>query len=278
MEHVPLPDQFEVKEIDQYQANIIIEPLFPGYGNTVGNALRRVLLSSLTGCAVTAFKIKGATHEFSTTPGIKEDLVEIILNLKTLRFKLHDVEEVRVTINAKGEKKVKAKDIKVTSDVEIITPEAEIATLTNKDSELEMELVVKSGRGYVPVENVEKKKLELGTIAIDAVFSPIKNVNFDIESVRVGQMTNFDRLIMSISTDGTISPEEAIKTAAAMMVDHFAQIATFGTKKIEDPVTEPAGDKIIEEKSSEASIQKTDEQPATDDKPKKKRGRPKKES
>lgn len=275
MEKLPLPEKFEVKEIGPDHANIIIEPLYPGYGNTVGNALRRVLLSSLTGCAVTAFKIKGATHEFSTIPGIKEDLVELILNLKTLRFKLHNVEEARVTISAKGEKKIKAKDIKTSSDVEVISPETEIVTLTDKDSELEMELVVKFGRGYVPVENVEKKKLELGTIAIDAIFSPIKNVNFDIENVRVGQMTNFDRLIMNIATDGTITPEEAIRTASALLVDHFQKISSFGADINTEMTKNPD---IIPEKIQDESVAPSLSDQIIDDKPKKKRGRPKKEA
>jgi DNA-directed RNA polymerase subunit alpha len=274
MEQLPLPNKYEIKKTGDHQADIVIEPFYPGYGTTVGNALRRVLLSSLSGAAVVAFKIKGATHEFSTIPGVKEDIVEIILNLKTLRFKLHDVEEAQVTLKIKGEKKVKAKDLKTTSEVEIINGEAEIATLTGKDAELEMDLIIKAGRGYVPVENVEKKKLELGTIAIDAVYSPIRNVNFDVENVRVGQMTNYDRLIMSITTDGAITPEAALKTAAGILIDHFNQIAVLPLSAEEQAApaeAKPATEALVAEKHEEVPED-------SEEKPKKKRGRPKKES
>jgi DNA-directed RNA polymerase subunit alpha len=274
MEHLPLPEKYEIKKISEHQSDIIIEPFYPGYGTTIGNALRRVLLSSLSGAAVTAFKIKNASHEFSTVKGVKEDLVEIILNLKTLRFKLHDVEETRVMVKVKGEKKVKAKDIKTSSEIEVLNPEAVIATLTDKDAELEMELIVKAGRGYVPVENVEKKKFELGTIAIDAVYSPVKNVNFNIENVRVGQMTNYDRLIMNISTDGTVAPEEALKIAASILIDHYNAIINFDTVINEHDQSKETN---VEQEPPKNLDEVTDDK-VEPDKPKKKRGRPKKEA
>jgi DNA-directed RNA polymerase subunit alpha len=271
MENIPLPEKFEVKKIGEHQADVTIEPCYPGFGTTIGNALRRVLLSSLSGAAVTAVNIKGVTHEFSTIPGVKEDVVEILLNLKKLRFKLHSSEESRATLKIKGEKKVKAKDLKTPSDLEIINGDCDIATITDKNAELEIELTVMPGRGYIPVENMDNKKLALGTIAVDAIFTPIKNVNFNVVNVRVGQMTNFDRVILTISTDGTISPEDAIKKAAKILTDHFSHISEFGATTSE-AAAEIAADMVPEE------IQKTTEgEESGDEKPKKKRGRPRKE-
>lgn len=275
MEKLPIPDKFEVTKIGTHHANIIIEPCYPGYGTTLGNALRRVLLSSLPGAAITAIKIKGVTHEFSTLPNVKEDIVEIILNLKRIRFRLFNVDEAQATLKVKGEKKVTAKDIKCTSDVEVITPDAEIATLTDKNAELEIEFFLNTGRGYLPVENVEKKKFPLGTIVIDAIFTPIKNVNYSIESVRVGQMTNFDRLVLGVSTDGTISPEDAVKLAAGILVEHFSTIS-----QIDKPSKSPVADQLspeakIEEKEEEKNV--ISDAMKAEPKAKKKRGRPKKE-
>ncbi|XOU94869.1 MAG: DNA-directed RNA polymerase subunit alpha [Candidatus Kerfeldbacteria bacterium] len=264
MENIQLPDKYEVKKTGDNQADVIIEPCYPGYGSTLGNALRRVLLSSLTGVAVTAIKIKSVDHEFSTIPGVKEDVVEIILNIKRLRFNLHGVDESKVTLKIKGETIAKGKDIKATSEVDIISTEAEIATLTSKDAELEIEFILKKGRGYLPVENIEKKKFQLGTIAIDAIFTPIKMVNYKIENVRVGKMTNFDRLVLSIVTDGSITPDESVKMASDILVDHF--------KKITNP--ESSAKEVVEDiEKKEVKDEKTKDE----EKPKKKRGRPKKE-
>lgn len=270
METISLPEKFDVKKTGDNQAVITIEPCYPGYGNTLGNALRRVLLSSLAGCAVTAVKIKGITHEFSTIPGVKEDTVEIILNLKRLRFKLHGVDETTATLKIKGEKKVKAKDIKLGSELEIANPDAEVATLTTKDADLELELTIKSGRGYLPVENIEKRKLLLGTIAIDGIFTPVRNANFTVENVRVGQMTNYDKLIMSVGTDGTISPEEAIQTAAKILVEQFSDIGNFG------PTAVAVSEGMVAE-GGQPEKAATDE-PAKEEegKPKKKRAKAKK--
>ena len=274
MEALPLPEKYEIKKISDKQANIIIEPCYPGYGTTLGNALRRVLLSSLPGSAICAIKIKGATHEFSTLPGVKEDIVGIILNLKQLRFKLNGVEETKASLKVKGAKEVKAKDIQAKSELEIINPEAPIATLTDKTAELDMELTIKSGRGYLPVESVEKKQLQLGAIAIDAIFTPIRNVNYNIESVRVGQMTNYDRLIIGITTDGTISPEEALKEASQMLVDHYKTIITQSNKVAKEKGKK--GEKVVKEKN-ELSAEKKQTEKTEGIKQKKKRGRPKKE-
>lgn len=225
MEDIKLPSKVSIKEISKQRAQIIVEPCYPGFGQTLGNATRRVLLSSLPGAAVTAVKIKGVQHEFSTIDHMKEDVVEIILNLKRLRLKLSADEETKLTLKVKGEKKVTAKDIKTPSQAEIINKDLLIATLTDKAAELDMEITVARGRGYVPVENRQKEKLDIGNIAIDAIYTPVKNVNFEVSNVRVEQMTNYDRLALDIQTDGTITPEESFKIASSILVDHFSLLS-----------------------------------------------------
>ncbi len=224
MEAIPLPNQASLIESEGNRYVFAMEPLYPGYGVTIGNALRRVLLSSMPGAAVTAVKIKWVDHEFSTVPHIKEDVVEIILALKQLRLKVHTDEPVRLSVKVKGEKAVTAADIKKNDLVDIVNPDLHLATLDNKNAELDMELIVQQGRGYVPVEMRENEKLEIGMIAVDAIYTPIKNVNFNIENVRVGQLTNFDKLTISMETDGTITGEEALNIAAHILVDHFSML------------------------------------------------------
>jgi len=239
---------------------LVIEPCFPGYGTTIGNSLRRVLTSSLSGSAIIAIKIKGVQHEFATIPYVKEDVLDIILNLKRLRFKLHSQsdEPVKVTLSVKGEKAVTGKDITATSDVEIVSKDALIATLTDKGAELEMDLYVKKGMGYSPTEAREKEKLEEGIIAIDAIFTPVVNVNFNVENVRVGQLTNYDRRIMEIETDGMITPEEAVKEASDILLHHFSFISEGKSIKVE----EKAPDNISIEKKDEekAEVSESDEE------------------
>lgn len=225
MENISLPNQVSVKETGEHAAQITISPCYPGYGTTLGNALRRVLLSSLPGGAITAVKIKGVDHEFSTIKNVKEDVVEIILNLKNIRLKVFGDEPQELELSVKGEKKVTAKDFKKNSQVEVANPEQVIATLTSKDAEINMKILVNAGRGYVPVENREKEKLDVGFIAIDAIYTPIKTVNFHIEHVRVGSYTNYDKLFLDISTDGTMTPTEAFKSAAKLLVEHFNLLA-----------------------------------------------------
>lgn len=229
MENIPLPTILTAGEESAHSATIVIEPLYPGYGATVGNALRRVLLSSLPGAAVTAVKIKGVDHEFSALDHVKEDVVQIILNLKKLNFCLHGTEPVTATITINGAKKVTGKDIKTPTQAVLVNPDQPVATLTDKAANLEMELTIEAGRGYVPVETRERESLPIGTIAIDAIFTPVRNVNFETEHVRVGQFTNYDRLKMTITTDGSVSPAEALTQAATVLVDHFRTIQeTFG--------------------------------------------------
>lgn len=221
MESISLPTRIHLDAADQNRATIVIEPCYPGYGTTLGNALRRVLLSSLPGAAVTRIKIKNVNHEFSTLPGVKEDIVDMLLNVKQLRVKIHEGEEATLTLRAKGEMQVKGKDIEVASNVEITNGDHVLATLTDKSSELEMELYVQKGRGYVPVETQEREKSEIGVISVDAIYTPVKHVNFNTEHVRVGQMTNYDKLTLDVLTDGTITPGEAFHQASEILVNHF---------------------------------------------------------
>ncbi|HLC89477.1 MAG TPA: DNA-directed RNA polymerase subunit alpha [Patescibacteria group bacterium] len=274
MENIPLPHKIEItvgKNADQ--ATVSIQPCHPGYGTTLGNALRRVLLSSLPGAAVMAFKIKGITHEFTTVPYVKEDIMEIALNLKQLRLKSFSETPVRLIIKSEGEKKVTAADIKTSSDVEVINPDLLIATLTNKEAKLEIELVVVQGRGYIPSESQNKEGLETDMILVDSIFTPVRNVGFQIENVRVGQMTNYENLILNIETDGSINPNEALNQATQILIDHFQFISE---------ETKAGGKKPKKEKVESEEIKKEDEASEIKEEeieePKKKRGRkPKKQ-
>lgn len=228
--NISLPKTPKIIEQKGNWARFEISECFPGYGLTLGNALRRVLLSSLEGAAITAVKIKGVQHEFSTITHVMEDVIEIILNLKQVRLKSFNPEPVKLSLKAKGEKKVVAGDIKATSDIEIINKDAHIATLTSKKGELEMELVIEQGLGYVPTEQKRGNKLPIGTIAIDAIFSPIKKVNYKVENMRVGDRTDYNKLVFEIETDGTISPQDAFGKATKILVDHFTTLSNIAQK------------------------------------------------
>lgn len=203
------------------KGSFVIEPCYYGYGVTLGNALRRVLLSSLPGGAVTTIRIEGTQHEFSSIPHVKEDIVELILNFKLLRLKVFSEEPVMLVLQARGEKEVTAKDIKPHASVEIVNTDLHIATLTDAKAQLNIEIVVQQGRGYVTTEMREKEKLDIGMIAIDAIFTPIQNVGFQVENTRVGQITNYDKLTLTIETDGTVSPKEAFQQAVDILLNHF---------------------------------------------------------
>ncbi|OGN03740.1 MAG: DNA-directed RNA polymerase subunit alpha [Candidatus Yanofskybacteria bacterium RIFCSPHIGHO2_01_FULL_43_42] len=218
---VQLPEQIKILKKEGGRATFEISPLMPGYGATIANPLRRVLLSSLEGVAVTSIKIKGVDHEFTTVPGVLEDVIQIILNVKRIRFKLFSDGPVKISLHVKGDKEVTAADIKTTSDVEVINPDQHIATLTDKKADFEVELDIERGIGYVPVEQRQKDKLAIGMIAIDAIFSPVRMVNFTVENVRVGQRIDFNKITMDIETDGSIEPEEALKRASEILVKHF---------------------------------------------------------
>jgi DNA-directed RNA polymerase subunit alpha len=209
----------------------------------MGNALRRVLLSSLTGAAITQIKIKGIEHEFSTVDGVLEDVVEIMVNLKKVRFRFYATEPQILTLKVKGERKVTAADIKTNAQVEIVNPDSHIATLTNKNAELDMEITVEKGSGYVPVEARKIEKLPIKTIALDAIFTPIVKVNFDIENMRVGDRTDYNRLKLIIETDGSISPSSALHKACNILKDHFEKIGAIEVKAIERETVSEAKEK-----------------------------------
>ncbi|MDP2656222.1 MAG: DNA-directed RNA polymerase subunit alpha [bacterium] len=283
MEHILLPTRVDYKPGSKDNEMIVaIEPLYSGYGLTIGNALRRVLLSSLSGGAVIAAKIKGADHEFSTLPYVKEDVVDIILNLKRLKFNVHTDEPVKITLHAKGEKAVTGADIEGTHEVEVSTPDVHICTLTNKNAQLEMDLTVRKGHGYFSTEMHEGEKPEVGTILIDATFTPVRNVALHVENARVGQMTNFDRIILTIETDGSITAQDAMEQSCKVLISQFKMILNPGVARTdlpEDPeesvealqsTFEMPNPEIIEQE------EKTEEADVDDEDGKKKRGRPKK--
>ncbi len=228
---IQIPEQIKVLSKEGSKTTFEISPLMPGYGATIANPLRRVLLSSLEGTAVTSVKIKGVSHEFSSIPGVLEDLIEVILNIKKIRFKLYGDGPVKLTLDVKGERAVTASDIKLSSDVELINEDQHIATITDKKTELSIEFEVEKGIGYVPVEQRQKEKLAIGVIAVDAIFSPVKVVNFKIENVRVGQRIDFNKVVMEIETDGSIEPEEALKKASEILVDHFKLVSEVKTEE-----------------------------------------------
>lgn len=222
MESFLLPSKIKLVKGERPNEGVLtVEPCMQGYGTTIGNAMRRVLLSSLPGAAVTAVKIKGADHEFSTIAGVKEDVLEIILNLKALRLTCHSAEPVKLTLTAKGEKTVTAADFEKNADVEIVNPDHVIATLTDKSVNFEIEITVAQGRGYRTTEERAKEKLELGTIAIDALFSPVTNVSYKVEQTRLGEKTDYDKLILSVETDGSMDAESAIRQSVAILLDHL---------------------------------------------------------
>lgn len=217
-------------------ATFTIEPLHTGYGMTLGNSLRRVLLSSIAGASVTSFKIEGVTHEFTTVPGIKEDGVDIMLNLKGIRFKVFSEEPQTLRIVKKGKGPVTAKDIQTNADVEVVNPDHVIATIDDAKATLTIDLVVETGRGYRPIEEGASRKPS-DMIAIDAIFGPVQRVRYKVENTRVGQMTDLDKLIITVDTDGSISPADAFEEASAILVNQYTALAGQTRVKAEAPLT-----------------------------------------
>jgi len=228
MKYTLLSENVNVKKIseDERTGVFSIEGLFPGYGPTVGNSLRRTLLSSIPGAAITQFKVKGALHEFSTIPGVVEDLVEISLNLKKVRFRFYADEPQILSLKVKGEKKARAGDIQGNAQVMVVNSDQHLFTVTDKKAQVEMEITVEKGLGYVSVERRKREKLEIGVIALDAIFTPVKNVSFTIDNMRVGDRTDFNRVNLIVETDGSILPSEALHKASNILLDHFKKIST----------------------------------------------------
>ncbi|HOF44900.1 MAG TPA: DNA-directed RNA polymerase subunit alpha [Candidatus Pacearchaeota archaeon] len=219
---IPLPTSIKTKNISNNNSVFEIESLYPGYGVTLGNAIRRVLLSSLSGAAVTEVKIKDAPHEFATLKGVKEDVLHILMNIKQLRFKIFTEDPQTATLVVKGEKEVTGKDFELPADLKLANPDLHIATLTDKSAQLEIEIKVEKGMGYV-FEDKEIKR-SVGVIGMDAIFTPIKKVNYVVENMRVGKRTDFDKLSLEVETDGTITPEEALSQSLDILVSQFQYI------------------------------------------------------
>lgn len=225
------PTLAQVDEHSQTSATFIVEPLHTGYGMTLGNSLRRVLLSSIAGSAITAFKIEGVTHEFTTVPGVKEDVVDIMMNLKNVRVKNHTDEPITLRLEKKGAGVVTAADIKTSADVEVVNTDAVIATIDDPKASMIMDLVVDSGRGYRTIEESAAKRTHSDYIALDALFSPVLRVRYKVENTRVGQATDLDKLSLTIDTDGSLSPRDAFEEAAAILINQYTALA--GSTRVE---------------------------------------------
>jgi DNA-directed RNA polymerase subunit alpha len=241
--NVVLPSKPKIVLEKGYLGSYEIDGLYPGYGHTLGNSLRRIILSSLPGAAVTHVKIAGVNHEFSTIAGVKEDVITIILNLKRLRIKMLTEEPQTLSIKIKGVKDVVAGDIKAPGQVEILNPELHIASVTDKNTELDIEMTVARGLGYVSKDVLQKERVDIGTIALDATFTPIRRVNYEVENMRVGDRTDFNRLKITIETDGTITPHEALEKSISTMINQLKAIVGF---KEEEPIAP-----VAEERASE---------------------------
>jgi DNA-directed RNA polymerase subunit alpha len=249
---ISLP-KIKIKSESGNEGVFIISPLFPGYGVTVGNSLRRVLLSSLGGAAIYEIKIEGASHEFTAIPGVREDLIDIILAIKKIRLKLHD-KEATLNLEVKGPKDILASDIKAPSSAEIINKDLKLATL-NAKAKLSIEMKAKKGIGYEPAEERKDEDRPIGVIAIDSVFTPVESTNYTTEFTRVGGVTNYDKLTFEIKTDGTVTPKEALQQAADILASHFDLVKEFKTeiKEIESEPQKRAAKKEIENADKEES-------------------------
>lgn len=225
MQKISLPQKPKYVSLGENVGRIEIPGCHPGYGTTIGNSLRRIILSSLGGAAISSVKIKGASHEFSTIAGVMEDVVRIILNLKRVRFDVKGDEPVKVTLKSKGEGKVTAKDIKCPTGTEVVNKDQVIATITDKKTELEIEMEITKGLGYVPIEQQEKENKEIGAISVDAIYTPIKRVNYTVEDMRVGKRTDFNKINLEIETDGSITPQEAFEKSVQILLDQFSVLA-----------------------------------------------------
>jgi DNA-directed RNA polymerase subunit alpha len=247
--NIILPSKPRVTSEKDFSGVYEIEGLYPGYGHTLGNSLRRIILSSLPGFAITSLKIDGVNHEFSTIAGVKEDVINIILNLKRVRFQVVGDESQTVKLSVKGPKDVTAKDLTLPGQVTVINPEQPIATVTDKSTSLEAEIVLEKGLGYIPSEILKKDRVEVGNIALDAAFTPVKKVSYEVENMRVGNRTDFNKLIIHIETDGTITPREALESSIKIMINQLK--AVVGFKEEEEEEISPSAEEIKDEAKSE---------------------------
>lgn len=256
-QNIVLPSQPKVLSESEIKGHYEIDGLYPGYGHTLGNSLRRIILSSLPGAAITSVKIDGVSHEFSTIDGVAEDVITILLNLKQVRFEVHSEEPQTVSVSVKGDGAVTARDIDTGGQITIVNPDQHIATLTTKKAELKMEMQVERGLGYVAKEQHQKEKVDIGEIALDAIFTPIRRVNYEVENMRVGDRTDFNRLRVYVETDGTIEPRRAFERSIEIMINQLKAIVGF--QEEEEEQEEAASEKPEEEfaKESETEFLKT---------------------
>jgi DNA-directed RNA polymerase subunit alpha len=231
--HIVLPSKPRIVEESANYGHFEIDNLYPGYGHTLGNSLRRIILSSLPGAAITSVKINGVSHEFSTIEGVKEDVINIILNLKKVRFSISSDEPQTISLKAKGLKEVKASDFKLSGQVTLANPDHYLLSITGKDTEVDMEVVVEKGVGFVTKEMLHKDRVDIGSITLDAAFSPITMANYDVEQMRVGDRTDFNKLKLYIKTDGTISPKEAFEKSVEIMITQLKAIIGFKESETE---------------------------------------------
>lgn len=257
-QNIALPSKPKIVKEEDFSGIYEIDGLYPGYGHTLGNSLRRIILSSLPGSAITQIKIKGVNHEFSTIEGIKEDVIAIILNIKRVRLLVNSNDPQTLTIKTKGIGKVTAKDIETPSQVEIKNPDLVLFEVTDKSKEFEIELTAERGLGYVPKEVVHKDRVDVGTISLDAIFTPIRRVNYEVENMRVGDRTDFNRLRISIETDGTITAHEALEKSIAIMITQLKAIVGFKEElEIEDSLSIKEDVVEVEEDSDMEDFLKT---------------------
>ncbi len=239
--NVALPSKPRIISEDEFSGVYEIDGLYPGYGHTLGNSLRRIILSSLPGAAITEVKIEGVPHEFSTVEGIKEDVISILLNLKRVRLAMHQEEPLKITLKKNGVGIITAKDIVTPSQIEILNPDQHIAELTAKSASLEIEMTIERGLGYVARDVHQKEKVDIGTIALDAVFTPVRRVNYEVENMRVGDRTDFNRLRVFLETDGTLTPRQALERSIEIMIHQLKAVIGF-----QETVTEEHPDIIGE--------------------------------
>lgn len=244
-----LPSKPKIVMEEEFAGSYEIDGLYPGYGHTLGNSLRRIILSSLPGAAITTVKIDGVKHEFSTLNGVKEDIITILLNIKKIRIKLVTDEAQTISLKIKGVKDVKAGDIEVPGQVEILNPDQHIASITDKNTSLDIEMTVEKGIGYLPKEMRDKDKVEIGTISLDASFSPIRRASYEVDNMRVGDRTDFNKLKIFIETDGTVSPKEVLEKSITIMIEQLK--AVVGFKEEEIPESSKKEEPADEEETTE---------------------------
>jgi len=254
--NVTLPSKPRVVKEEDNKGIFEIDGLYPGYGHTLGNSLRRIILSSLPGAAITQVKIDGAEHEFSTLAGVKEDVITLLLNMRRVRLAMHSEEPMTISLKKTGPGPITAADIEAPTQVEILNPEQHICELTNKSTKLNIEMTVEQGLGYVPREVHQKDKVEIGTIALDAVFTPIRRANYEVENMRVGDRTDYNRLRVIIETDGTYTPREALEKSIEIMIHQLKSV--IGFQEEHAPAAESAPeDAVVEAQEPDQEVLKT---------------------